>query len=356
MGRLLIKNGRVWDGENFIFADILTEGKKIQKISESIAENADYTFDAKGLTVSPGLVDIHVHSKGISSDEFGINAEASSFPFGVTAINNAGTAFANRRLSDMCAVKNTVFVGVGIKDNHAIFDSTERHLAEYGERAVGIKVYLDTTIGNMTDSTPLSEVCEFAHKKGLKVMVHCSNSPVSMAEIARILSCGDIITHIFHGGVNSCTENNFEAFRIAKEKGIIPDSGFAGFVHTDFSNLKSCVSAGFLPDTISTDITKYSAFKRGGRYGMTVCMTMARTVGMSEEDIFKAVTSTPAKVLGKENDWGHLLEGKCADISVFDYTDEGFDMTDKSGNRLKSNSGYRCILTVSDGEIVYKDR
>jgi type I restriction enzyme M protein len=54
------------------------------------------------------------------------------------------------------------------------------------------------------------------------------------------------------------------------------------------------------PDTISTDITCFSAYKRGGRYGMTMCMNMAKNVGISEGDIFKAVTSNPAKVLGKD--------------------------------------------------------
>ena len=43
-----------------------------------------------------------------------------------------------------------------------------------------------------------------------------------------------------------------------------------------------------------------------------------------------------------------------ADISVFDYTKEGFCLTDKAGNHIASESGYRCILTVADGEVVYR--
>ena len=33
------------------------------------------------------------------------------------------------------------------------------------------------------------------------------------------------MTHIYHSGENACTENDFEAFRIAKEKGVILDAG-----------------------------------------------------------------------------------------------------------------------------------
>lgn len=118
--------------------------------------------------------------------------------------------------------------------------------------------------------------------------------------------------------------------------------------------LQKAVAAGVLPDTISSDITKASAFTRGRRYGMTMCMNMARRAGMGEEDIFRAVTSAPAKVLGKESEWGRLLEGRCADITVLEDTDEGFDLTDKVGNLLTSEKGWRCVLTVSDGLVVYR--
>ena len=88
---------------------------------------------------------------------------------------------------------------------------------------------------------------------------------------------------------------------------------------------------------------------------MTMCMNIARTLGMQEEDIFRAVTSNPAKALGMENEWGHLRVGRIADIAVLDYTDEGFDLTDKAGNHIESQNGYRCVLTVSDGQVVYRN-
>ena len=56
-----------------------------------------------------------------------------------------------------------------------------------------------------------------------------------------------------------------------------------------------------------------------------------------------------------ENEWGHLRVGRCADLAVFDYTNEGFDLTDKAGNHIESENGYRCVLTVADGELVYRN-
>ena len=118
---------------------------------------------------------------------------------------------------------------------------------------------------------------------------------------------------------------------------------------------RQAVALGILPDTISTDITRASAYKRGGRYGMTTCMSMARAAGMEETDIFRAVTQAPAKAAGMYGQWGCLEEGGTADIAVLSYEGEGFDLKDRVGNRLASNKGYRCKLCVSNGHVVYKD-
>ncbi len=355
MSRLLIKNGRIWDGEKFFFADVLTEDKVIAKIEKNISDNADFVFDATGKIVSVGLIDTHVHLKGLSSDEFGVEADECSFPYGVTAVCDAGSVYGNKRLLDSLQLKNVVFVGVDIQNNHAYFENTEKYLNKYCENAIGIKVYFDKTLSQVIDITPLKEICAYAKSKDLKVMVHCSNSPTKMVEIVETLSRGDVLTHAFHGGENTCLDDDFSALKLAKQKGVFIDSGFAGHIHTDFFVLESAIKNGFLPDTISTDITSFSIGKRGGNYGLTMCMNIAKTVGMSEEDIFKVITSTPAKVLGKENEWGCLKEGRCADISVFDYTDEAFNLTDNAGNQLKSNMGYRCILTIADGQVVFRD-
>ena len=356
MARILIKNGRVWNGEKFFHADVLTDGEIVARVKADISEPVDFVYDAKGKIVSAGFVDTHVHLKGVASDRFGIQAEMSSFPFGVTAVNDAGSGSkgSKERLEGF-AVKSTAFVGTEICDNHFLPAVTEDLLERYGDKAIGIKIYFDPKVCEVRDITPLREACDYARASGLAVMVHTANSPVPMTEVVSTLGRGDILTHSYHGGGHTCAEDDFASLRLARERGVWIDAGFAGHVHTDFKIFADAVAAGYAPDCISTDITRYSAYMRGGRYGMTMCMSMARHLGMCEEEILRAVTSTPAKALGKAEKWGTLRKGGVADIAVIALAKDGFSLADAAGNHIESKDGYRCVLTVSDGQIVYKD-
>lgn len=351
MSKILIKNGRIWDGEGFRFADLLTENGKIAKLAEKIDEEAEFTYDASGKTVSAGLVDAHVHMKGISPDEYGTNTEMSCIPFGVTAAVDASGIHGDKNRLDSFLVKSLVLVRSEFKNGRVVWDNAKKMLEKYGEKAVGVKVY----IPEVTSIDRLYEISEFAQGSGLITVVHSTDSEFPMSEVLNALKEGDIFTHAYHGGKHTVSDDSFECIRRAKSRGVVIDAGLAGHVHTDFKIFKAAIGCGAVPDVISTDITRLSAYKRGGRYGMTLCMSIAGHLGMREEDIFRAVTSAPAKALGKENEWGYLKVGRCADIAVLDHTDEGFDLTDGAGNRIVSESGYRCVLTVADGELVYRN-
>ncbi|MBQ9784907.1 MAG: amidohydrolase family protein [Clostridia bacterium] len=136
---------------------------------------------------------------------------------------------------------------------------------------------------------------------------------------------------------------------------MIIDVGMAGHVHTDFAILRRAIEDGFVPDLIGSDVTRYSSYMRGGRYGMTMCINVARSLGMKTEDILRAITSNPARVLGKDAAWGYLQVGRRADVAVLEEADEGFDLTDAAGTHIHSDKGLRCALTLSDGQIVYRN-
>lgn len=66
-GRLLIKNGVLAAGAAPHHADILCDGQRIVAIGRDIQASGSTVFDAAGLTLGPGFIDVHVHGGGGSS-------------------------------------------------------------------------------------------------------------------------------------------------------------------------------------------------------------------------------------------------------------------------------------------------
>lgn len=56
---IVIKNGLVFHSNNLLKADVLVEDDKIIAIGDDLT--GDQVFDASGMLVSPGLIDMHVH-------------------------------------------------------------------------------------------------------------------------------------------------------------------------------------------------------------------------------------------------------------------------------------------------------
>src|SRR6476469_1853804 len=63
MSKLLIKNGRVVDPAQGLdrISDIAIEDGVIREIGEGIGTTGSEVFDASGLVVAPGFIDMHVH-------------------------------------------------------------------------------------------------------------------------------------------------------------------------------------------------------------------------------------------------------------------------------------------------------
>lgn len=351
--RILIRNGTVWDGNALCKSDILICGGIIAKISRGINESADFCFDAADMIVSAGLADFHTHIEGISPEHIGIDYKKISYPFGVTHLLDASAEIGDIKNILSSNTDISVLARVHIFGNKADFALTEEILEKYSDKVIGLKVYLDTTFTEVTDARPLAEICRYARKRNLFVMVHAANSPISMLEIVDTLNKGDIISHAFHGGKNNAAESGFISLKTAKEKGLLLDSAFSVGYHIDYSIFKEAVAKGFLPDIISTDITKEQEYIGKEKYGLTTCMSIAEKCGMSMEQIFKAVTVNPMGILRGENNRGYLKVGDKADIAVLKKVPSSLQITDRYNNSVVLDYTVKCALTVCGNEIVY---
>lgn len=88
--KTLIKNGRVVDPSQNLDAvmDILVEDGKIKTLAKEITETADEVFDAAGLVVTPGLIDVHTHLRepGFEGKEDIVSGTKAAAAGGVTTV------------------------------------------------------------------------------------------------------------------------------------------------------------------------------------------------------------------------------------------------------------------------------
>ncbi len=351
---ILVKGGNIKKREGFYKADILVRDGVIEKIADNISCEAECGFSAEGMTVSAGLVDFHTHIKNVSPDHIGIEPEKISYPFGVTHLVDASTEIGERKNAERDWVDISALAAVGISNNRADFSNVERMLERYGDKVIGIKVYLDTGFVDIKDATPLANICEYGKTNGLFVMAHTTNSPVPMREIVSAMNPGDVISHAFHGGEYSAAEDGFECLKTAKDKGVLLDAAFAAYYHVDYSLLSNAAKLGILPDVLSTDLTKGLEFFENEKYGVTTVMDIAEKCGISEDDVFKAVAEIPRKHLRTSGDnCGYIAEGQTADIAVFEKVASNSKATDRFGNTVVFDSRRKCVLTVFGKQVYF---
>ena len=136
MASLLIRGGRVFDGERFTDADVFVNDNVVEQIGTSIDAEAKIVFDAQGMTVLPGLIDGHMHIRGFSMDKWGAPAQAACWPFGIAPHTWQATAAAGSNLGAkgaLYAAKILAATGYELLTNPA---KTEEIIKEYKDLKV----------------------------------------------------------------------------------------------------------------------------------------------------------------------------------------------------------------------------
>ena len=115
--KILIKNGRVVDPSQNLdkVCDVLIEDGLISKIAKDIKVKADEVFDAKGLVVTPGLIDLHTHLR-----EPGYEAKET--------IETGTMAAAAGGVTTVACMPNTK----PVCDNSIVVSGIKERAAEYG--------------------------------------------------------------------------------------------------------------------------------------------------------------------------------------------------------------------------------
>lgn len=363
---IIIKGGHVIDPKNNIneVLDVAINDGKIALIAKSInADQATQVVDAAGMYVAPGLIDIH--------SRLGLNLpDGYTLRVGVTTIADAGDSdyesFANfkKQIIDKSVTRVLAFLNIkgdgykggayekGTGDKIA---SESAKLALANRDIVGFKV--DFT---GPDWTPVDRGVEAGNLASMPIMLDGGrNHPYpSLKDLfTKHMRPGDIYTHTYtiiedinarDMTVDQQTSLIRPSFPEAQKRGIIFDVGHGSAFR--YSNAIPAMKAGFLPNTISTDISTGStnAFMKD----MMNVMSKFLTMGMSLKDVVKASTWSPARAIKRE-ELGHLSAGAIADLVVFSLREGKFGFYETAGYKMTGTKKFECEMTIKGGRIVY---
>jgi dihydroorotase len=364
---LLIQGGYLVDpgsGQEGAY-DIAVSAGRVSALAPDLSPTeADAVFDAAGLVVTPGFVDLHTHCYW-GATYWGIEPDPVAARSGVTTWVDAGSAGAysfhgfRRFIADVSHARILAFLnvsGIGLVGptyelsilEHCDVALAAEVIAANRDVLVGVKarVDADTTRGQGTE--PLRRARQLADEVGLPLMVHIGTAPPALGDILALMRPGDILTHCCTGRPNRVVDSTGRILPFVRdlaEQGLVLDVGHGG-ASFSFRSAEAMLAAGMPPDVISSDIHQLSV--HGPMYDLLTTMSKFLQLGMSLADVVARVTSHPARALGR-SDIGRLAVGSPADIAVFrveegDFTFSDTEMESRRGSQLLTH-----VATYRDG-------
>ena len=181
--KFLLKNGRVIDpSQSFdAVADVLILDGRIKAIGFDLGE-ADETFDATGLVVAPGFVDIHVHGRtpGQEYKEDTTTLTAAAVAGGFTTVcvmpNTVPTIDCRSVVEDIFARARKEGNGVRVLPIASVsIAAKNEQLTEFGDlKDAGVVAVSDDAFP-VQDADFLRRTFRYAKTLGLVTMLHCED-------------------------------------------------------------------------------------------------------------------------------------------------------------------------------------
>ena len=380
---IVIKGGLVIDPKNGIneIMDIAIQDGKIASVAKNInATGAAQVVNAKGLIITPGLIDIHGHvfagtepDRGLSDGNSALMPDGYTFRVGVTTIVDCGGAgwknfsVFKKNVIDVSQTRVLSFlniVGEGMRGGAYEQDARDMdpkmaaHVAKQNKKdIVGFKV----AHFENAEWTPVDNAVTAGKLAGnIPVIVDFggddTHAPLSIQDLFfKHLRPGDIYTHAFtelqrrDPIVDFKTRQLKPFIKEAQARGIIFDVGFGGASFA-FDQALPAIKAGFYPNTISTDL--HTGSMNNAMKDMLNVMSIFMTMGMEVPAIIKASTWAPAQTIKRE-ELGNLSVGSVADVAILGIREGNFGFFDRIGHKETGTKKFECQATIRNGKMVY---
>ena len=369
---LILKNGRVIDPSQDLdrVLDVAFANGRVGAIADDIAPGSSANVrDLSGKIVSPGFIDLHTHVYW-GGTSLGIDAGEMARKSGVTTFVDAGSAGAGnfpgflRHVIEpseprILAYLHISFAGIfGFSKRVMVGESSDLRLMSPADAVavananrdviIGIKVRVGRHASGSSGVAPLDIALQVADELGLPLMAHIDEPPPSYEDVLERLRPGDILTHCFRPFPNTPITGQGAirpAVGAARARGVLFDVGH-GMGSFSFKTARAMLDAGFVPDTISSDLHALNV--DGPVFDQATTLSKFLCLDVPLAEVVRATTVNAATAL-RRPDLGNLRPGSAGDATVFSVEEGSFTYVDSVGEVLTGDKKIICDGIILGG-------
>jgi len=405
MKRLLLKGGRVIDPAGGLdgVRDVLVVDGRIREMAPRVQEAGAESIDCAGRLVLPGLIDTHAHVYEHVTGSFGLNADLCGVQSGVTTLVDQGGPscmtlpgfrhfVAGPAMTRVVAFLSAYLVG-GLEGHYYSslyrpdcldIDATVRAAEANRDLVKGIKAHAELGGFARWGVEVIKSAAEIGRRARLPVYIHFGqlwplphqdgetvDPDTILTQVLDLMKPDDILAHPFSrhpGGFVGKNGRLHPLVREAVARGLKIDVGHGS--HFSFNVARTVLDAGILPDTLGADMHGHNTraalpdpepvggasdahlFAGKTRFSLVSAMTSMLALGLSLEQVVPMVTINAARMLGMQDQAGHLRVGGIADISVLSDERGRWILRDNEGTEVQANRLLEPLFCLRAGQMV----
>ena len=402
---LLLQGGHVVDPANKLNAvrDIAIKDGRIAAVAETIPpSSAKKVISARGMLVTPGLIDTHAHVFEYVTGRFGLEADMCGVDSGVTTLIDQGgpscmtypafTEYVVKPKKSRVFTYLSAYLVGGMEGHYypALYkpdclnvEATVKVAVQNRDNIKGFKTHAELGGFARWGTEVMKQAAEIGRGAGLPLYIHFGqlwplpdegangvDADTILEQVLPLLKAGDILAHPFTRHPGGFVSREGKVHAIVKEamaKGLKVDVGHGS--HFSYKMARIALDAGIVPDTLGADMHGYNTtvpkpqspgtpdthpdeehmFFGAVKFSLVSAMTSMLALKLPLDHVVAMATCNAQRDFGLPADLGHLGVGAAADISVLNDQRGRFALSDNEGTQVVADRVLTPAFCIRDG-------